>query len=82
MRLLHVLGGPMSAPERPDSAESGAPTWRDVAAKRPEVMQAYVQAHGPMPEGPVQEADWQRFWTWLQRSLARVTSPADGGTDG
>jgi hypothetical protein len=47
------------------SADDDAPTWRDVAVKRPEVMQAYVQIHGPLPDGPVKESDWQRFWTWL-----------------
>lgn len=47
------------------------PTWHDVAAKRPEVVQAYVQAKGPLPDGPVQEADWNRFWAWLTDTEAR-----------
>jgi len=40
-------------------------TWSDVAAAHPEVMQAYVQEHGPLPEGQVAEESFRAFWSWL-----------------
>ena len=52
-------------------------TWRDVAAARPEVVQAYVQERGPLPDGPVTEESWKEFWTWLQ---TRDLTPAAGDT--
>ncbi len=40
-------------------------TWRDVAARRPETIQLYVQEMGPLPDGEVTEESWNLFWEWL-----------------
>lgn len=40
-------------------------TWRDVAALHPVEVGAYVQAFGPLPDGPVTEESWKHFWAWL-----------------
>lgn len=36
-------------------------TWKELAAKLPEFVQWVVQRHGPLPEGPIREADYNRF---------------------
>lgn len=40
-------------------------TWRDVAEKRPTLMQAYEREHGPMPDGPVTADAWNTFYGWV-----------------
>jgi len=36
-------------------------TWRDLAVRYPEFVQWIVQTYGPLPDGPVIEADYGRF---------------------
>lgn len=36
-------------------------TWKDVAQRYPEFVQWVVQTLGPLPEGPVKQADYERF---------------------
>lgn len=46
------------------TTEKDAPTWREVAAAYPSTVQAYVQANGPLPDGPVTEEAWETFRAW------------------
>ena len=36
-------------------------TWRDIAARYPEFVQWIVQRHGGLPDGPVEQADYERY---------------------
>jgi hypothetical protein len=36
-------------------------TWADVAGAYPDFVQWAVQAHGPLPDGPVTQADYERL---------------------
>jgi len=36
-------------------------TWRDVAVIAPEFVEWVVAAHGPLPEGPVEEDHYNRL---------------------
>lgn len=45
-------------------------TWKDVAAKQPLVIQTYVQEQGPLPDGPVTEESWNKFFNWIQTKAA------------
>lgn len=36
-------------------------TWRDLAARFPEFVQWIVARFGPLPDGPIREADYERF---------------------
>jgi hypothetical protein len=35
--------------------------WRDIAERYPEFVQWVVARFGPLPEGEVKEADYERF---------------------
>ena len=50
------------------------PTWHDIAALYPSVVQEYVQRFGPLPDGPITPEAWDQF-----RAGECVTSP--GGSD-
>lgn len=36
-------------------------TWKHIAAYDPEFVQWVVQRYGPLPDGPVNEADYERY---------------------
>jgi hypothetical protein len=36
-------------------------TWHDIAAKYPVFVQWVVAKYGPLPDGEVQQADYERF---------------------
>jgi hypothetical protein len=36
-------------------------TWRELAAIQPEFVQWVAQRHGGLPEGPIEDADYERF---------------------
>ena len=36
-------------------------TWKDVAANYPEFVQWVVARFGPLPDGPIQQEDYERF---------------------
>lgn len=37
------------------------PTWTDVAKMYPQFVQWAVQKYGPLPDGPVKQADYERY---------------------
>lgn len=39
------------------------PTWRQLARSYPEFVQWIAQRHGGVPDGPIDEADYERFVT-------------------
>jgi hypothetical protein len=36
-------------------------TWRDLALRYPEFVQWAVQKHGPLPDGPIRQEDYERL---------------------
>lgn len=40
-------------------------TWREIAVRRPEIVQLYVQEMGPLPDEEVTEESWNLFWEWI-----------------
>jgi hypothetical protein len=38
-------------------------TWKELATVYPDFVQWVVQVYGPLPEGDVTEADYERFGT-------------------
>lgn len=43
-------------------------TWKDVAVALPEFVQWIVATHGPLPDGEVQQADYERLKTEYESS--------------
>jgi hypothetical protein len=41
--------------------------WRDVAVAYPEFVQWIVAKFGPLPDGPVRQADYEKFRTAYER---------------
>ena len=37
------------------------PTWKDLAKAHPGFVQWVVQRFGPLPEGPIVQADYERY---------------------
>ena len=37
-------------------------TWHDAAARYPEFVQWIVATYGPLPDGPITEEDYARFY--------------------
>ena len=44
-------------------------TWNDVAAAHPEFVQWIVARFGPLPEGEVTEADYNRYKVAYETAL-------------
>ena len=44
-------------------------TWKDLAEKFPEFVQWIVQKFGPLPDGPIEENDYNRFKEAYERTL-------------
>ena len=45
----------------------GLMTWKELAAHYPEFVQWVVARHGGLPEGPIQEEDYNRFAAEFER---------------
>jgi hypothetical protein len=45
---------------------SVTPTWKELARTYPEFVQWVVQRYGPLPDGPINEADYTRYATEYQ----------------
>ena len=39
------------------------PTWNDIARIYPQFVQWVVQKHGPLPDGPAKQADYEKYAT-------------------
>jgi hypothetical protein len=37
-------------------------TWKDIAVRYPEFVQWVIQKFGPLPDGPVKQEDYERFF--------------------
>jgi hypothetical protein len=40
---------------------SETPTWRALAIQYPDFVQYIVTRYGPLPAGPIEEEDYERF---------------------
>jgi len=53
-------------------------TWRDIAARYPEFVQWIVQRHGGLPDGPVEQADYERYSAEWEQQREGVSCDRDG----
>lgn len=46
----------------PNADTGGQFTWHYAAARYPEFVQWIVATYGPLPDGPIREEDYERFY--------------------
>lgn len=56
-------------------------TWRELAGRFPEFVQWVAQRYGPLSDGPVIEADYERFRTAYEHPDAANDAVTDTAKD-